>query len=84
MAGLSANNTAENEIFRHRSDMTGTAGNIFEMFQITSGLILGLRPANESRRYKSNAASQWLGTNLESALSPPCHHLHLFDGIPVC
>ena len=32
------------------------------------GLILGLRPANERRRYKSNAISHWLGANLESAL----------------
>ena len=37
----------------------------------SSGLILGLRPANERRRYfvtQSNAVSHWLGTSLESAL----------------
>ena len=31
------------------------------------GLILGLRPANEKRRY----VSHWLGVNLESALRGP-------------
>ena len=32
-----------------------------------AGLILGLRPANERRRYKVTP-SHWLGANLESAL----------------
>ena len=37
--------------------------------QINSGLIPGLRPANERRRYfVMNDVSHWLGTNLESAL----------------
>ena len=40
---------------------------------ITSGLILGLRPANERQRYfVSNAVSHWLGASPESALS---HHI---------
>ena len=33
--------------------------------QPVTGLIVGLRPANERR---SNAVSHWLGANLESAL----------------
>ena len=36
-----------------------------------SGLILGLRPANERRRYKVTP-SHWLGANLESALCFLC------------
>ena len=34
-----------------------------------TGLILGLRPANERRREQSNAVSHWLGANLESTLN---------------
>ena len=37
---------------------------------ITSGLILGLRPANERRRYKGNDVSHWLGADLEWDLQP--------------
>ena len=33
-----------------------------------AGLILGLRPANERRRYKATASLIGMGTNLESAL----------------
>ena len=40
--------------------------NVYERYDI-AGLILGLRPANERRRYKVNAVSHWLGANLESA-----------------
>ena len=53
------------------------------------GLILGLRSANERRRYKvHNAVSHWLGANLESALNtisfgwtPTCAPGGLFVGV---
>ena len=47
-------------------------GNIFFWYMTNvkhTGLILGLRPTNERRRYK---VSHWLGTNLKSALSISC------------
>ena len=55
--------------------------NCHREFRVVTGLILGLRPANERRRYKSNAVSHWIGATLESALSKkekqcPCTLIH--------
>ena len=54
---------------------------------VASELILGLRPANERRRYKVTP-SHWLGANLESAL-PACIACYtsqerVKDSFPVC
>ena len=56
-------------ISSHGIDYAGWRGNVFcdEELQLCAGLILGLRPANERRRYFVTA-SHWLGTSLESAL----------------
>ena len=42
-----------------------------------TGLILGLRPANEERSLQSNAVFHWLGANLESAL----HYIHNLESL---
>ena len=46
------------------AEMTASGGSV----KYIAGLILGLRPANERRRYKVNAVSHWLGASLKSGL----------------
>ena len=42
-----------------------------------TGLIIGLRPANEIRRYKVTPSLIWLDANLESALCKPSNYVKL-------
>ena len=54
-----------NIVDQYKSEMETLKKNV----KWVTGLILGLHPANERRRYFCNDVSHWLGANLESALS---------------
>ena len=45
----------------------------------TTGLILGLRPANERRRYKVTLVSHWLSVNLRVPTGPYFREKSLFS-----
>ena len=76
--------------YEHRCKLWSRMEAGFHGIQLTPGLVLGLHPANERRRYFVTT-SHWLGANLESALnlvrelpSPPHDMWFYFFGCLHC